>query len=421
MASPGQQHQDVGATVELWLVDAEGAFVGASPPPALSSAILALARRTADGDGARTEDVQLSGGDHGETLGVRLVARPAPGGVVAVASLALAASQPDGTLSRFDVVMQATHDAVWDWNAVSDQSWWNRQQYTMLGYDPESTVPSYEAWISRIHPDDRERIERYLRESVASGATEWQCEYRFTRGDGGGVHVALERGCIERDEQGRLARIAGVMNDFVHSGLAYRAGRAETAVYRIAAEADFGDASSREQAHSFIVWLATYRHGPLSPAELAERTGLGRESVESALRELTASGRASRDDVSGRYSSDHFEVPFGTEHGWEAAVLDHYQALVSAIGMKLGLGREAAHLKDAVGGSTWSLDVWPGHPHEAEAKGTLARLRTSVEELRIRIDAFNAGHERPEPKERVVVYLGQYLRQNEESEHERDE
>jgi hypothetical protein len=39
-------------------------------------------------------------------------------------------------------------------------------------------------------------------------------------------------------------------------------------------------------------------------------------------------------------------------------VLDHYQALVSAIGMKLGLGREAAHLKDAVGGSTWSRSVF---------------------------------------------------------------
>ena len=215
--------------------------------------------------------------------------------------------------------------------------------------------------------------------------------------------------------------VTGVLNDFVNSGLAYRAGRSETAVYRIAAEADFGDSASRDQAQLFVVWLAAYRHGPLSSQELAERTGLQTESLERALGALEASGRVVQDSTNGRYASEHFEVPLGTEHGWEAAVLDHYQALVSAIGMKLGLGREGAHLKDAVGGSTWTLDVWPGHPHEAEAKGTLGRLRTSIEALRTKIDTFNADLQRVAPTERVVVYLGQYLRQNEEPEHERDE
>jgi hypothetical protein len=144
------------------------------------------------------------------------------------------------------------------------------------------------------------------------GRTVWEAVFQFIveRQPVSGAEV------LRRFASDDAEIVTGVLNDFVHSGLAYRAGRAETAVYRIAAEADFGDASSREQAHSFIVWLATYRHGPLSPAELAERTGLRRESVEGALRELTASGRASHDEFSGRYSSDCFEVPFGTEHGW---------------------------------------------------------------------------------------------------------
>jgi len=233
MGTPGQDHQDVGAAVELWIVDAERAFVGAAPPPPLSSTVLALARRAADDASVQTRDVQLSAGRNGATVAVRLVARPALGGVVAVASLPLAAPlQPENLVSLFELVMQATRDAVWDWNVAAGKHWWNQQQYAMLGYDPQFTHASHEAWESRIHPDDRARVRLHLEESIASGATLWQCEYRFTRADDGSVRVALERGCIERDEQGQLARMGGVMTDITAEREATAALRASEERFR---------------------------------------------------------------------------------------------------------------------------------------------------------------------------------------------
>ena len=62
-----------------------------------------------------------------------------------------------------------------------------------------------------------------------------------------------------------------------------------------------------------------------------------------------------------------------------------------------------------VGGSTWSLDVGPGHPLRNEARETLARVRREVEALRNRIDAHNATTDGAEPRERVVFYAGQYV------------
>jgi hypothetical protein len=249
------------------------------------------------------------------------------------------------------------------------------------------------------------------------GRTVWEAVFQFIqdRQPVSGADV------LKRFASDDVEIVTGVLNDFVNSGLAYRAGRAESAVYRIAAETDFNDPGARDEAHAFVVWLAVYRHGPLAASELTARTSLSTAATERALAELLAAGRISQDAASERYSSAQFEVPFGTEQGWEAAVLDHYQAMVTAIGMKLGLGREAAVLKDVVGGSTWSLDVWPGHPREAEAKGALARIRASLEELRKEIDAFNADAQRSQPAERVVVYVGQYLRQSEDEEHESSE
>ncbi len=208
--------------------------------------------------------------------------------------------------------------------------------------------------------------------------------------------------------------VAGALSDLTHSGLVYRAGRGESAVYRIATESDFAESGRSEAANRFLVWLAAYRHGPIDIDDLLGQTRLSRESCQIALDDLLQSGRVQETTRSGKsqYCSARFEVEMGAEHGWEAAVLDHFQAMVSAISKKLNAGNLRSSLRDATGGSTWSLDVWPGHPHFEEARNTLARLRAQVDELRGRIDAHNANTSDAETRpelERVVFYMGQYV------------
>lgn len=239
---------------------------------------------------------------------------------------------------------------------------------------------------------------------TVSGQTVWEAVLRFLaeRQPISGS-VVLQR--FARDD---VEIVTGVLNDFVSSGLAYRAGRGDAAVYRLAAPADFDDPAARADGERFLVWLCVYRSGPLSRLQLAEHCNLSPERVDAALQALLAAGQVTRGE-GGELSSQRFEVPWEAEHGWEAAVLDHYQALVRAICTKLRIGRTRARLSDAVGGSTWTLDVGPGHPHEAEARDTLQRLRRSVEALREKIDAYNAEHPRTD-LEPVVVYLGQYVK-----------
>lgn len=208
--------------------------------------------------------------------------------------------------------------------------------------------------------------------------------------------------------------VSGVLNDFVNSGLAYRAGRGDEAVYRIASDSDFEDSAAHEHSVDFVVWLCVFRDGPADVARVVEQTGLGREVVSTSLQRLTDGGRVTR-DASGKFKSDVFEVPWDAAQGWEAAALDHFRALVTTIGMKLGAARSSKGLADVVGGSTWTLDVWPGHPFEAEARSTLSELRKHVERLRNRIDGYNAQHPSELPRRNVVVYLGQYV-QPEDSE-----
>jgi two-component system, cell cycle sensor histidine kinase and response regulator CckA len=208
------EHQPIAAPLELWIVAAEQSFVGPAPStPALRAAVIALAQRAARSGEVTAQDVEDLSDTDEPLRAVRLTARPVAEGTVAVAGLGLdRLREAENALSRYEMVMRASRDAMWEWNVARRRQWWNRQQYQMLGYDPGSTVASYEAWMARIHPDDRPRVERHIEEAVAGGGTLWQDEYRFLRGDGK-VHVALDRGYIERDRSGQLLRMVGVMSD----------------------------------------------------------------------------------------------------------------------------------------------------------------------------------------------------------------
>jgi hypothetical protein len=91
-------------------------------------------------------------------------------------------------------------------------------------------------------------------------------------------------------------------------------------------------------------------------------------------------------------------------------LLDHFQALVAAICVKLRAGTSRSQHDDAIGGGTYTLQVWAGHPLEDEARSLLARVRGMVSDLRERVDRHNETIEIPTAQAPVVFYMGQYVK-----------
>jgi hypothetical protein len=102
-------------------------------------------------------------------------------------------------------------------------------------------------------------------------------------------------------------------------------------------------------------------------------------------------------------------IPLGATHGWEAAVFDHYHALVAALCNKLAQGVGMAKADDRVGGSTYSYMVWQGHPHYDEVVGFLARQRRELSQLRERVASYNEQTKTDSAPILVTAYLGQNL------------
>jgi PAS domain S-box-containing protein len=113
---------------------------------------------------------------------------------------------------RFQFVARATNDAVWDWDLVSDELWWNDGVQTLFGYTPDQIAPDVSWWHERIHAEDRERVVRDIRAAVDRGTESWSAEYRYLRADGSYARV-LDRGYVLRDGEGRATRMIGAMMD----------------------------------------------------------------------------------------------------------------------------------------------------------------------------------------------------------------
>lgn len=208
--------------------------------------------------------------------------------------------------------------------------------------------------------------------------------------------------------------VAGVLSDLVDNGFCYRTGRGARAVYRLAQAADFGETpeNSRHIAQQYLVWQTVFQHHSLGFERLVLLTRLPEDVCRLALESLIESGRVERlASDSEQFTSAQLEVPVGQSEGWEAAIFDHFQAVLSALCAKLARGASRAERHDSTGGATYSLDLWPGHPLEQEALDSLEKVRAMMDDLRLRVDRVTVDQQRT-PSERLIFYVGQHFKSN---------
>jgi two-component system, cell cycle sensor histidine kinase and response regulator CckA len=115
-------------------------------------------------------------------------------------------------LERHQLANRATFDVIWDWNFQTDALLWNPNYQIVFGYQPDEIPPGIESRISRIHPEDRDRVRAGILAAIASGAVFWSGNYRYCRRDGHYADVE-DRAHISRDSSGAPVRMVGAMLD----------------------------------------------------------------------------------------------------------------------------------------------------------------------------------------------------------------
>jgi hypothetical protein len=214
------------------------------------------------------------------------------------------------------------------------------------------------------------------------------------------------------------SQVRAVLRELCDSQLVFSSGTGQGTSYRAASEEDLATLQKQrgnDGADELIVALM-YREAPLTLGEIAAKAQLEVAEIEPVVARLLSEGRIQGVDDAGepRYRAGALLIPFGAPVGWEAAIFDHFKALVTTILCKLRDPHVAA-LDDVVGGSTYTIDVWDDHPLAQEVYGALARVRRSLGDLRTRVQTFNETREVPDRHTRVVIYAGQCLIQEDDA------
>ena len=81
------------------------------------------------------------------------------------------------------------------------------------GLPPNTVDDSHEQWVARVHPEDRERVQKYFLAEVAGSAKDYKAEYRIVRPSDGQTRWIRAVAEIERDSQGRALKLIGAHLD----------------------------------------------------------------------------------------------------------------------------------------------------------------------------------------------------------------
>lgn len=118
---------------------------------------------------------------------------------------------------QLEVAQQLTHIGSWEWDAGTNVVTWSDELYRIYGLEPRSREITFEFFVSRVHPDNRERIQKEVRRALEHGGR-FAYPERIVRPDGS-IRVLDTLGEAARDAEGKPVGLIGTCRDVTEERL----------------------------------------------------------------------------------------------------------------------------------------------------------------------------------------------------------
>jgi PAS domain S-box-containing protein len=103
------------------------------------------------------------------------------------------------------------HLGTWVWDITEPTATWSAELYRIYGLSPDAYVPSYEQYLTMVHPDDRARVMEATNR-VFQQHVPYSHDERVFRPDGSIRHLHTWAHPV-LDETGKLTKLVGVCQD----------------------------------------------------------------------------------------------------------------------------------------------------------------------------------------------------------------
>ena len=112
---------------------------------------------------------------------------------------------------RAQLATDAAGAGTWEWNLETGTTVWSEEIWKLYGLTPQAREACFQTWMDTVHPEDRPKTERVLREAAAHRAP-LHLEWRILDPDGQ-VRWLMSRGGPLPNPVGRVTSYLGVVVD----------------------------------------------------------------------------------------------------------------------------------------------------------------------------------------------------------------
>lgn len=106
---------------------------------------------------------------------------------------------------------RVAHLGSWEWDLESGNIQWSDEVYRIWGFVPGMFSPNFEIFISSIHPEDRELVEKFITAALNNEVV-YSIDHRIVLPDGSARFVH-EEAQVFRNEEGSAVKVVGTAQD----------------------------------------------------------------------------------------------------------------------------------------------------------------------------------------------------------------
>ena len=192
-------------------------------PAAVQCGLSVVYSSLLDGDTEYAGHICVSDGNEGKPLYVDVTAFPVDLSTSKAGIMFVHTDVTDTVLSQqsldknhilMDEIQEVTGLGSWDMHVPSGTAMWSREEFRLLGYDPDKDEATLDNFLARIHEADRERVQAALN-SPFTDKNNYQAEFRLVLPDGN-IRYVSERGRVIFNDGGKAERFLGTTLDITH-------------------------------------------------------------------------------------------------------------------------------------------------------------------------------------------------------------
>jgi len=104
------------------------------------------------------------------------------------------------------------HLGNWEWDLAGHKITWSDELYRLLGEEPQSFEPTYRSLVAYLHPSQKARYRRLLRDILNTGSAEYEHVWKIIRKDGSAGYISSVIKIV-RNSGGEAAVVQGTFLD----------------------------------------------------------------------------------------------------------------------------------------------------------------------------------------------------------------